>query len=100
MCGSTKSWRSRSRSASRLTDASSLAAALRTGDVLFLVNSGHELALHDAAAAKAAHGAGVRHLVKLSSIDAREQKIGTGVWHAQGEAAIRETGVPFTFVQP
>jgi uncharacterized protein YbjT (DUF2867 family) len=44
--------------------------------------------------------AGVKHLVKLSSYDAREQNIGTGVWHAHGEAAIRASGIPFTFVQP
>jgi len=42
----------------------------------------------------------VKHLVKLSSYDAREQNVGTGVWHAAGEAAIRASGIPFTFVQP
>jgi len=29
-----------------------------------------------------------------------KQNVGTGVWHAAGERAIRESGVPFTFVQP
>jgi uncharacterized protein YbjT (DUF2867 family) len=43
---------------------------------------------------------GVKRLVKLSSYDAREQNVGTGVWHAQGESAIRASGIPFTFVQP
>jgi uncharacterized protein YbjT (DUF2867 family) len=38
--------------------------------------------------------------VKLSSYDAREQNVGTGVWHAAGEAAIRKSGAPFVFVQP
>jgi uncharacterized protein YbjT (DUF2867 family) len=42
----------------------------------------------------------VRHLVKLSSYDAREQNVGTGVWHATGEHAIHASGIPFTFVQP
>lgn len=42
----------------------------------------------------------MKRLVKLSSYDAREQNVGTGVWHAAGEAAIRESGVPFTFLQP
>jgi uncharacterized protein YbjT (DUF2867 family) len=51
-------------------------------------------------AAKNAKAAGVKHLVKLSSYDAREQNVGTGVWHAAGETAIRASGIPFTFVQP
>jgi len=36
----------------------------------------------------------------LVGTDAREQNIGTAVWHAQGESAIRASGIPFTFVQP
>lgn len=38
--------------------------------------------------------------MKLSSYDAREENVGTGVWHAAAEAAIRASGIPFTFVQP
>src|SRR6202451_1302149 len=80
-------------------DAGSLYAALPAVDALFLVNSGPEIAGRDAAAAQAAKAAGVRHLVKLSSMDAR-QDVGTGVWHARGESAIRASGIAFTFVQP
>jgi uncharacterized protein YbjT (DUF2867 family) len=83
-----------------LTDTPSLVAALAGVDALFLVNSGHDLAALDGAAANGAKGAGVKRLVKLSSIDAREQNVGTGVWHARGEAAVRESGIAFTFVQP
>jgi uncharacterized protein YbjT (DUF2867 family) len=83
-----------------LADEASLSAALAGVDGLFLVNSGHGLEVLDALAAKAALARGVRHLVKLSSIDAREQNVGTGVWHAAGEAAIRASGITFTFVQP
>jgi uncharacterized protein YbjT (DUF2867 family) len=82
-----------------LADAGSLYAALARVDALFLVNSGPEIASRDAAAAQAAKAAGVRHLVKLSSIDA-QQDVGTGVWHARGEAAIRASDITFTFVQP
>ncbi len=82
-----------------LEDARSLTPALAGADALFLVNSGPELAARDGAAAAAAKSAGVKQLVKLSTNDAREQ-IGTGVWHAQGEAAVRASGIPFTFVQP
>jgi uncharacterized protein YbjT (DUF2867 family) len=82
-----------------LADTESLLGALRGVDALFLVNSGPELASRDEAAAKAAKAAGVKHLVKLSSMDARRD-VGTGAWHALGESAIRASGIAFTFVQP
>ena len=82
-----------------LSDPTSLPPALDGIDSLFLVNSGPELATRDSTAANAAKQAGVKHLVKLSSMDSL-QNVGTGAWHAQGEAAIRATGIPFTFVQP
>jgi uncharacterized protein YbjT (DUF2867 family) len=82
-----------------LGDATSMAHALSGVDVLFLVNSGPALAARDEAAANVAKAAGVRRLVKLSSADA-EQQVGTGVWHARGEAAIRAAGVAFVFVRP
>jgi uncharacterized protein YbjT (DUF2867 family) len=79
-----------------LADPGSLAAALPGIDALFLVTSGVELAAHDAGAARVA---GAARIVKLSSLDARHG-VGTGVWHARGEAAIRASGAAFTFVQP
>lgn len=83
-----------------LSDRGSLSLAMTDVDVVFLVNSGPDIATLDALAADAAISAGAKYLVKLSSYDAQEQNVGTGVWHAAGEAAIRESGVPFTFVQP
>jgi (4-alkanoyl-5-oxo-2,5-dihydrofuran-3-yl)methyl phosphate reductase len=83
-----------------LADVKTLRPALADADALFLVNSGPDLAVLDGLAAEAAKVAGVRHLVKLSSYDAREQNVGTGVWHAAGEAAIRASGISFTFIQP
>jgi (4-alkanoyl-5-oxo-2,5-dihydrofuran-3-yl)methyl phosphate reductase len=82
-----------------LEDAASLARAASGADTVFLVNSGPWLDTRDAAAAHVAKSADAR-VVKLSSIDTLEQNIGTGVWHARGEAAIRASGVAFTFVQP
>jgi uncharacterized protein YbjT (DUF2867 family) len=82
-----------------LADAGSLKAGLEGADAVFLVNSGPDLAAHDEAAAKVAKESGVAHLVKLSSYDAVEG-VGTGMWHARGEAAIQASGVAFTFVQP
>jgi (4-alkanoyl-5-oxo-2,5-dihydrofuran-3-yl)methyl phosphate reductase len=83
-----------------LADAATLRPALAGVDALLLINVGPDLAMRDEAAADAAKSAGVSHLVKLSSIDAREQNVGTGVWHARGESAIRAAGISFTFVQP
>src|SRR5882672_3970023 len=54
-----------------LADAETLRPALRGADAFFLVNSGPNLAMQDEAAANAAKAAGVKHLVKLSSYDAR-----------------------------
>lgn len=82
-----------------LSDNNSLRAACQGIDALFLLNSGPELMHRDAAAADIAKSSGVQRLVKLSSLDAQQQ-VGTGAWHAQGEAAIRATGIPFTFVRP
>lgn len=82
-----------------LADAASLARALRGVDALFLVNSGPGLEVRDEAAARVARASGVKRLVKLSSLDARQQ-VGTGIWHARGETAIRATGIAFVFVQP
>lgn len=83
-----------------LADAETMKPALTGTDSLLLITSGPDLATQDASAAKMAIAAGVKHLVKLSSYDAREQNIGTGVWHARGEAAVRASGIAHTFVQP
>jgi (4-alkanoyl-5-oxo-2,5-dihydrofuran-3-yl)methyl phosphate reductase len=82
-----------------LADTASLSRAFDGINVLFLAAAGADLATTDEAAAGAAKFAGVRLLVKLSTYDVTQQ-IGTGVWHATGEAAIRASGIGFTFVQP
>ena len=80
-------------------NATALRAALEGIESLFLVNSGPAIPQRDELAAAAAKAARVKHLVKLSSMDVN-QKLAIGAWHEQGEAAIRATGIPFTFVQP
>jgi len=82
-----------------LADRESLGRALRGVDELFLVNTGPEIPVRDEAAALAARAAGVKHLVKLSSMDV-QQGLAIGAWHERGEAAVRAAGVPYTFVQP
>lgn len=76
----------------------SLATALDGVDGIFLVTDGPELDRKDRAISSAARHAGVRHIVKLSTLDVRTG-IGTGPWHARGESAIQDSGVAFTFVQ-
>src|SRR5271156_5842783 len=82
-----------------LADGSSLRTALEGVDAFFLVNSGPQIPVRDEVAASAAKDAGVKHLVKLSSMDV-EQGLAIGAWHERGEAVIRTSGVPFTFIQP
>jgi uncharacterized protein YbjT (DUF2867 family) len=82
-----------------LTDPASLEAALAGVDELFLISTGHDLSARDQAAARAARRQGVKKLVKLSSTDARHD-VGSGVFHARGESAIRAAGINFVFVQP
>lgn len=83
-----------------LADTATLEPAVTDTDTLLLVTSGPELAAQDEAVSKIARRVGVTHLVKLSSYDANQRDVGTGLWHAEGEAAIRASGIPFTFVQP
>ena len=82
-----------------LADSSSLRTALEGVVALFLVNTGPDIPARDEAAATAAKAAGVKHLVKLSSLDV-EQGLAIGAWHERGEAAIRSSGIAFTFVRP
>src|SRR5260370_12045991 len=82
-----------------LADPATLKAACEGIDELFLVNTGPEIPVRDEAAAKAAKAAGVKHIVKLSSMDV-EQGPAIGAWHELGEAAILPSRIPFTFLHP
>jgi uncharacterized protein YbjT (DUF2867 family) len=82
-----------------LGDSGSVRAVLEGIDALFLANTGPHIPVRDEAAASAAKAAGVKHVVKLSSLDV-EQGLARGAWHERGEAAIRASGIPFTFVRP
>ena len=77
---------------------SSLATALAGVDGTFLVSDGPDLEARDRTVAFAAKSAGVRQVVKLSTLDVHTG-VGTGPWHARGEAAVRDSGVAFTFIQ-
>ena len=82
-----------------LGDDDSLQSAVQGMEGLFLVNIGPQIPVRDELAARIAKASGVKHIVKLSSMDV-QHGLAIGAWHEQGEAAIRASGVPFTFVQP
>lgn len=82
-----------------LAQPESLKPAMAGAEILFLINSGSETAIRDQAAAELARAAGITHVVKLSALSAAEE-IAIGAWHAHGEAAIRASGIPFTFLRP
>jgi (4-alkanoyl-5-oxo-2,5-dihydrofuran-3-yl)methyl phosphate reductase len=82
-----------------LADPASLSRAMDGVDVVFLVTAGPDLAGKDKAAAEVAKEAGVSRVVKLSTYDVGPN-VGTGAWHREGEAAIRDSGIDFVFLQP
>jgi uncharacterized protein YbjT (DUF2867 family) len=63
------------------------------------VNVGPAIPERDKATAMICKEVGVRRIIKLSSLDV-EHGLAIGAWHEKGEAAIRTTGIPFTFVRP
>jgi len=77
----------------------SMRGAIQGADTVFLVNVGPAIPERDKATAMISKEVGIRKIVKLSSLDV-EYGLAIGAWHEKGEAAIRTTGIPFTFVRP
>jgi uncharacterized protein YbjT (DUF2867 family) len=82
-----------------LTDPIITRRSLRGAHTLFLVNVGPEIPQRDMAAATIAKEEGVKRIIKLSSLDV-EHGLAIGAWHEKGEAAVRNSGIPFTFIRP
>lgn len=82
-----------------LAEPSSYRNAFKGADTVYLVNVGPEIPWRDEAAALIAKEVGIKKIVKLSSLDV-EHGLAIGAWHEKGEAAIRASGVPFSFVRP
>ncbi len=82
-----------------LAEPASIRDALKGAETIYLVNVGPEIPRRDESAALHAKEEGVNRIVKLSSLDV-EHGLAIGAWHEKGEAAIRATGIPFTFVRP
>lgn len=82
-----------------MTDPESVRRAMDGIDVVFLVNVGPQIPTRDDTAALLAREARVKRIVKVSSLDV-ELGLAIGAWHEKGEAAIRRSGVLYTFIRP
>jgi len=84
------------------TDQEGLVTALKGADRLLLISSNgdnSERVQHHLNAIAAAKQAGVQHLVYTSIPHAENNAIAFSFVHKDTEAAIRESGIPFTFVR-
>ncbi len=83
-------------------DIASMEAALEGVDKIFLLSvTSPEIPRLQGNVARAAARKGVRHIVKVSAHGtAPDSPIGIARFHAQAEEAIRESGIPFTFLRP
>jgi uncharacterized protein YbjT (DUF2867 family) len=73
-----------------------LSVAMQGTERLFLVTAVTE---HVANLIEAAKRAGVRHIVKISTIEAN-RSIGPGRWHREQEQMIERSGISWTFIRP
>jgi len=77
----------------------SLRAALQGIEKLFLMSQ--EMGASQVeAATKAAGQAGVKQIVLLSSLGSETPVFALGKWHADREAHVRASGIPWTFLRP
>jgi uncharacterized protein YbjT (DUF2867 family) len=84
------------------TQPESFAHRLKGSDALFSVVFGPHMAEEEAALARVARDAGVKHIVKLSALGAGGEsgtRVGVAGWHEAAEKALAASGVPYTFVQ-
>jgi uncharacterized protein YbjT (DUF2867 family) len=82
-------------------DPAGVKAALDGVRRVFLLTGGPDGPRHDAIVARAAAEAGVEYVVKLSVLGISEGADDPVTrWHAAGEDALRESGVPCGFVRP
>jgi (4-alkanoyl-5-oxo-2,5-dihydrofuran-3-yl)methyl phosphate reductase len=85
------------RSVGDLNDPGTLVRAMRDVDRIFLVT--YETR-QDINVLEAAKQAGVRQIVKLSTLEATAHKIQVGKWHFEREELIRASGLDWTFLRP
>ena len=80
-----------------LNDLDSLGPAMRGVERVFLVTFEKQ---QDIDIIEAAKHAGVKQIVKLSTLEATEHKIQVGKWHYEREEMIRASGLDWTFLRP
>ena len=84
------------------TQPETFAHRLKGADALFSVVFGPRMAAEEAALARVARDAGVKHIVKLSALGAGGEsgpRVGIAGWHEAAEKELAASGVPYTFVQ-
>src|SRR5262245_50873650 len=72
--------------------------AMQGMERVFLVTLG--TSQQDINAIAAAKRAGVRHVVKLSTLEATKAAIQVGKWHREREQIIEASGIAWTFLRP
>jgi len=80
-----------------LNNPETLASAMRDVERIFLVTYETQ---QDINVIEAAKRTGVRHIAKLSTLEATEHKIKVGKWHYEREELIRASGLDWTFLRP
>ena len=84
-----------------LDERSSLDTAVAGVERVFMLSEGPRLGRRDAHLAAASAKAGVRQIVKLSVLSASHGATDPiSQWHLAGEQAVRDSGVPWTFLRP
>jgi (4-alkanoyl-5-oxo-2,5-dihydrofuran-3-yl)methyl phosphate reductase len=84
-----------------MDDVETLQPAMEGVERVFMLSPSHHAPSHDANTVKAAQDAEVQHLVKISglgTIDGSQDAITQ--WHIAGERAVKESGIPWTILQP
>ena len=84
------------------TQPETFAHRLKGSDALFSVVFGPQMAQEEAALARVAREAGVKHIVKLSALGAGGEtgtRVGIAGWHEAAEKALAASGMSYTFVQ-
>ncbi len=85
------------RAVGNLNDLDLLINAMRDVERLFLVTLTTQ---QDVNVLEAAKRTGVKHIVKLSTMEATEHKIAIGKWSFEREELIRASGLDWTFLRP
>jgi len=82
-----------------LGDSASLDGVFDGVEAMFLVTM-HNGTRHDEIALSRARASGVRHVVKLSTLEADDATLRVGRWHAAKDEVVRTSGLTWTILRP